>query len=500
MSGSGPAASPGPLAGTVLGRYLLVRLLGEGGMGAVYEATHQDLGRRVAIKILHPRYAESEKARSRFLREGQAASRIRHPNVADVYDVGIEGVHPYLVMELLEGADLAQVIEREAPLSVQRTADLLVPVVAAVAIAHDQGVVHRDLKPGNIFLSAERNAIKPKVLDFGVSKLIDHEDAPSLTDTGTFLGTPHYMSPEQAQGAKHVDVRSDQYSLGVILYECATARRPIEEDSMYPLLRRIVQGDFPSPRQINPNVSSAFENVILRAMARDPAQRFTTTRALGLALLDFASNGVRAAHAAELSSVPQSPEFIRDAAAANASIGLDTTRKSAALGTTESEAAVQRDVPRGAKRRWPWFGAGALLLASGVVGIVASRAANPNAAHPFPIAKASDTGIATAPLPADVPHSTATASPARKTLVSEPADASAWVGGIEMGRTPFAVDVPNTPLQVEFRFPGYESAKREISRSDPDEIRVVLTRRPVTKPPAGSPTPPLADRPQLAPR
>src|SRR5262252_4179961 len=171
MSSISLATGSESLAGSVVGRYLLVRLVGEGGMGAVYEATHQELGKRVAIKTLHQRHAASPERRSRFLREGRAASRIRHPNVADVYDVGIEGAHPYLVMEFLEGEELARLIAREAPLSVQRTADLLVPVVGAVAAAHDLGVVHRDLKPANIFLSAERGAVRPKVVDFGISKV-----------------------------------------------------------------------------------------------------------------------------------------------------------------------------------------------------------------------------------------------------------------------------------------------------------------------------------------
>jgi serine/threonine-protein kinase len=307
----GGAENPASLVGTVLGRYRLERLLGKGGMGVVYAARHADLGKAAAIKILQGRDVESEAVRARLLREGQAASRIRHPNIVDIYDVGADEGRFYLVMELLDGEDLRSLIARKAPFSLQRTADLMVPVVSAVAAAHDLGVVHRDLKPENIFLSKARGNITAKVLDFGVSKMTDPLKMGPLTGAKALLGTPYYMSPEQAQSPKDVDGRSDQYSLGVILYECVTGRRPIDEPIFQLLFGRIVNGDFPAPRQLNPNLPVSFEQLILRAMAREPADRFTNTRALGRELLVYASERVRANYAEELihgdHPVPTSP-------------------------------------------------------------------------------------------------------------------------------------------------------------------------------------------------
>src|SRR5688572_7198589 len=161
----GPTLAPG----TCLGKYRVVRLIGEGGMGAVYEGIHLEIGKRVAIKTMSPTLAAIPDARARFLREAQLTSRVRHPHAVDITDVGSEGGHTYLVMEFLEGDDLARHIERRGPLPIDEIADIMLPVLAAVTAAHDEGIIHRDLKPQNIFLSQTRDgAIVPKVLDFGI--------------------------------------------------------------------------------------------------------------------------------------------------------------------------------------------------------------------------------------------------------------------------------------------------------------------------------------------
>lgn len=284
------------LPGALLGRYQLVRRIGRGGMGSVFEARHVDLNKRVALKALKPEFAQQAAIRARFLREGQAASRIRHPNVADVTDVGVDDEIPYLVMEFLDGEDLAKRVETYGPLGVTETVDLMLPVLAAVSTAHEEGVVHRDLKPANIFLSVNRHgAIVPKVLDFGISKITDDaEEAQALTGTDAVLGTPFYMAPEQIAGARHSGPASDQYSLAVVLYYCLTKRLPYRGQNAFATMNLILRGEYTPPSAIIPTVPPHVENILRRAMHTDPNARFTSVSDLGVELFGYASDEVQA--------------------------------------------------------------------------------------------------------------------------------------------------------------------------------------------------------------
>ncbi len=213
----------------------------------------------------------------------------------------------------------------------------MIPVVSALAAVHDLGLVHRDLKPDNIFLSRERNRVEPKVLDFGISKAADGELAEALTRPGVVVGTPFYMSPEQANASASIDGKADQYSLGVILYECTTARRPVEERSIYRLVQRVRDGDFAPPRQLNPELPPAFEQIILKGLATDPTERFPTTRALGRALLPFAGLRVRANYGDEFSS---------DASAQGPGPAQSVPNQSPLMETTLSSSVRDRDRDR----------------------------------------------------------------------------------------------------------------------------------------------------------
>jgi serine/threonine-protein kinase len=279
--------------GTIFGAYTIVRAIHRGGMGMVYEARHRELRKRVALKTLHASIATDPKMGARFLREGRAASRLRHPHVVDVSDFGVQDGVAFLVMEYLEGENLAERLARDGALPPADIAELMLPVCAAVAAIHREGIVHRDLKPENIFLSRTHfGAVQPKVVDFGVSKMA--EEAGLLTTGSNLLGTPCYMSPEQAEGRGEADARSDQYSLGVILYECATGRRAFEGAALFAILWAIVAGNVEPPRRARPELPEAFEAMVLRAMRVDAAARYPSIDALGRALAAFAAPPVRA--------------------------------------------------------------------------------------------------------------------------------------------------------------------------------------------------------------
>lgn len=281
--------------GTIVGGYAVVRTIGIGGLGVVYEARHQWLDKPVAVKALQSDLADPN-AVERFLREGRTAAKLRHPNVVDVSDVTLDGDIPYLVMELLEGEDLAALIAREGLLSPETTIDLLVPIVSALTLAHECNIIHRDLKPRNIFLNrSSLGTITPKVVDFGVSKVTD-ESVSDLTGSNAFVGTPHYTSPEQARGDKQVDHRCDQFSLGVIAYECLTGWRPFTGNSLFTVLSSVINYEPPSVHTLIPEVPQELAKVVMKLMAKQSANRFDDMRAVGQALLPFATSRIRLAY------------------------------------------------------------------------------------------------------------------------------------------------------------------------------------------------------------
>ncbi len=268
------------------GNYRITGHLGSGGMGAVYKAEHCFLKRTVAIKVLHPNVLEDQKALARFQREAEVANRLDHPNATALYDFGIEDGRPYLVMEFVEGETLKKIIAKEGRLTLPRTLALAKQIAAALSAAHDLGVLHRDLKPDNIMVTALDGGVEQvTVLDFGISKILDPEDPTNnktLTRTGMLIGTPKYMSPEQA-AAKPIDQRSDIYSLCVVFYEMISGDVPYQADSPVEMIVQHMQG---TPRKFEKKlkIPKSVEQVLLRGLSKEPEDRFSTVGELIVAL------------------------------------------------------------------------------------------------------------------------------------------------------------------------------------------------------------------------
>ena len=298
MSGASNARLPN---GTCLERYEIVRFLANGGFGDVYEARDTRLGRRVVVKSLRAEAAAEAETRTRFLREGRLAAAIEHPNVVRIFDVlEYDDGDAYLVMEFLEGHDLGDELSQRGPLPVEWLCDLMLPVCAAVAQVHARGILHRDIKPGNIYLSRSPDGeVIPKLLDFGISRPLDDHTGDLRTRTGTVLGSPRYMAPEQFEGKTRPDGRADVYALGAVLYRCLTGALPYQHVGdgpveLFTIISRIAGRELVAPRAWRPELPTAVEAIILRAMAPDRAQRFTDARELGLALVPYASLAARA--------------------------------------------------------------------------------------------------------------------------------------------------------------------------------------------------------------
>ena len=275
------------LVGRVLNKkYQIVKLIGRGGMGAVYEAVHCDLDKKVAVKTLLPSLAENEEVYQRFLLEARAASRLRHPHIIEVtdFDHTSDGM-PFMVLEHLEGEDLSQALARQGRLAPEQVRTIFRDVLSAMEAAHQAGIVHRDLKPNNIFLCryGDRHDF-PKVLDFGISKVLDATGG--LTASTAYVGTPNYMAPEQADGRSgEVDARSDVFALGSILYRTLSGRDAFPGDRVATVLYKIVNEDPPPLSERSPGLPEATVEVVRRAMARNPDDRFPSVAALAQALL-----------------------------------------------------------------------------------------------------------------------------------------------------------------------------------------------------------------------
>jgi eukaryotic-like serine/threonine-protein kinase len=357
------SSQPIQLGEVVADKYRVDRVLGEGGMGVVVAATHLHLEQRVALKFLLPRMATSPELVQRFLREARAAVKIQSEHVAKVLDVGTHRGSPYMVMEYLEGGDLARVLAERGPLPVAEAVGYLLEACEAVAEAHSLGIVHRDLKPSNLFL-AQGPAGRPlvKVLDFGISKVPSTTNDAHLTKTSALMGSPSYMSPEQLVSSASVDMRSDVWALGVVLYEMLTRAVPFNAQTMPELVGAILQA-VPAPiAAARQGVPPGVQAIVDRCLQKNPDARFANVGELARALRGFGPSRSE-------QSIERIEHVLRLSGAPSILGGFEGARREGATASTFSPSTSQ--APRAASRWLLWSGLAAVVAIGAAAAVTA---------------------------------------------------------------------------------------------------------------------------------
>ncbi len=317
-----------PAVGVVVGgRYVLVRLLAKGGMGSVWIARHRELDVDVTVKFMMPTLIESAELCARFEREAKVAARLRSQHVVQVLDFGIDDGMPYIAMELLQGESLSDRLKREPRFALPKTAQILGQVCKALRTAHEAGLVHRDLKPGNIFLAEKDGEQVVKVLDFGIVKETsknDADEAAGATETGVMMGSVHYMSPEQIRSSRQVDHRSDLWSVAVILYKMLTGNAPFPGTNTGDVMVRVCTDSCPPPSFVVPEIPAAVDAFFVRALTREPGGRFQSAQEMADAFIAAVSGSAPIS----TGTMPQSPKWVKtlpligDSAALQAAIEM----------------------------------------------------------------------------------------------------------------------------------------------------------------------------------
>jgi eukaryotic-like serine/threonine-protein kinase len=454
---SEPALEPSDsMVGSVLEqRYEIVRKIGQGGMGAVYEATHKLIGKRVAVKVLLDKYAQKDQIVARLEQEARLASSIGHANIIDITDFGqtADG-RTFVVMEFLEGESLGALIARGGRLDPTRAVGIARQVASALGAAHQKGILHRDIKPENVFLLRRGEDDFVKVVDFGISKSLRPEsgdDSPRLTQTGMVLGTPLYMSPEQARGDDELDHRIDIYALGVILYEMVTAEVPFRGTNYLNILSQVLADEPPPPAQLNPEVSADLEAVILKALEKDRAERYQTMEELAADLAALQSDSMR------------------------------TTGARLTAGRRRRKAAR-----RSAMRGVVWLAGLAVITAAVVItirGTMSSDEARPPA-DPAPIAQAGAAPVPAPPAETSAPPAPAPPKPSVEVVTiqveSTPTGVDVFEGDRRLGVTPFEWrwEKVNREIVLTGEKVGYDYATITINPYlNPDEPAVLRLKK-----------------------
>lgn len=476
---------------TLDNRYQLIRILGRGGMGSVFLAKHAVIGKPLAVKILDAHRMSEKREYSRLFREAQTAAAIGHPNIIDVLDVGVapEG-HPYLVMEYLDGEDVASILRRVDAISLPAACAILEPVLLALSAAHSRSIVHRDIKPANIFVVRRKDSPPTvKLIDFGIAKELGPSSRSKLTLPGALLGTPSYMPPEQATGVEDVDTRADIYGVGITLYEMVTHKLPFDGANYNETLYRIVTDEAPPPVSPLEELPEELVRILQVAMHKDPEERFQTAIDMLDALKGLEAWQRRAAAFDELAQSLRIREL--DAPIATTQVSPESplarprlregARPPDFVETVADGASLQ---PRDSITRTgtPW------LLG---VAIAASLAA-----LVFFVVWLRDTPVGLGARPASPDGAQAGAREVTIHVLGAPPGASVNYDGAAIAGNPFRVEPTNTVTQIRVEHPGYEPFVATVVPIRDTTVRV--TMRPLAAPrptPVPSSAPPNVEKP-----
>jgi serine/threonine-protein kinase len=454
-------------------KYRIERLLAHGGMGAVYLGTHTKLRKRVAIKLLNPELSTPAMV-ERFHREAITASQIGHEGIAQCTDLGTsQDGEPFLVMEYLEGESLAARLKASGPMAIEVACELACSILSPLAAAHAAGIVHRDLKPDNVFLVRQSRGEMVKLLDFGISRTQGLDGEFRLTTTGLVLGTPYYMSPEQARGQSEVSPAADIYAFGVMLYEMLVGAVPIHGDNYNQLMYRVMTGEYVPPRQRRADLPDILDRIIVHAMALEPENRPQSANELEMQLLAFCRPTFREHTIDKISSsgLPQAP-VPTPSFRGPAPSGIDPT------------VAMPTPAPAMARKRSlvPYIVAG-LLIAIGVVAIVVFTthdAPKPPAiaAPTTPTPPPTSTPPVVAPVVTTATIDAAPAAPATITLrfAVDPKSAAVTVDGKPVADNELVIAKDDAPHQLHITAPGFAPHDETIHFDESQRVSVELKK------------------------
>ncbi|HEY5927022.1 MAG TPA: serine/threonine-protein kinase [Kofleriaceae bacterium] len=476
--------------GTMLDdKYRIENLLAVGGMGAVYVGTHTQLRKKVAIKILNPQL-NSPGMIARFQREAITASQIGHEGIAQVTDLGTSrDGEAFLVMELLEGESLAHRLKNAGPMSIEQACELGCAILAPLYAAHQAGIVHRDLKPDNVFLVRQSRGELIKLLDFGISRAAGLDAEMRLTNTGVVMGTPFYMSPEQARGDHEVGPASDIYSFGVMLYEMLVGALPIKGDNYNQLIYRVMSGDYRRARERRPDIPQALDDIIAATMTLEAPMRPSNAAELEHALLAFCRPAFRDHMIQRISSAGivfgTSPPHRNSnpSAVLNSGYGTDLSQ---GTDPTLMAPGTQPPLPRKKRSLVPYVLAGVLVLGGTAAYVVATQSKEEPKPASFqaktePAAAVEPPAVAPAPTPAPTPAPAPPAvetAPAKVTIkfAVEPKHAVITVDDKPIDNAELVIGKDDTEHTIKVTAPGFEPHTDTLKFDESQKIIIRLDR------------------------